>query len=164
MKCPTSFLAIICILLVVSFTVPADADINQTQFYSQALKQNRTIAIYYPPDYNNDSSQTFPVVYFLQGTGNFSEYQAMFSDINLFLDFAIVTKEVNSTVVVIPDGTSGLPYPFVADEWTNSGLLGLWEDYFIKDVVSFVESSVPKVQTYRGGRFLLGMGFNLCVF
>jgi len=114
----------------------------------------RTIYVYLPPSYGASEKQ-YPVVYYLPGYGD--------SNVIGFrlpgdMDALIESGKVNEMIIVVAGGDSKMGGSF----YVNSPVTGNWEDYIVKDVVSFVDSqfrTLPQAQS-RGitGHSMGGFG------
>ena len=114
--------------------------IKTVQIKSSSLANNivnepldRTFYVCLPPSYN-DSKKKYPVVYYLHGH---SEMPSDFPNVwfpRLFSEFETGAKEF---ILVCVDGLSNLGGAFYA----NSPVSGNWEDYVVKDVVSYIDKN-----------------------
>ena len=114
----------------------------------------RTIYVYLPPSYGTSEKQ-YPVVYYLPGYGD--------SNVIGFrlpgdMDALIESGKVNEMIIVVAGGDSKMGGSF----YVNSPVTGNWEDYIVKDVVSFVDShfrTLPQAES-RGitGHSMGGFG------
>jgi enterochelin esterase-like enzyme len=101
-------------------------------FFSRALGRDRPYYLYLPPDYD-DAGRAYPVLYLLHGaSGDFAEWPAIgFIDT---LDRAIVAREIDPFIVVIPQGDFGY--------WLNHADNGArWGDYVTRDLVAHIDGT-----------------------
>jgi enterochelin esterase-like enzyme len=122
---------------------------------SHSLFQTATeqpAAIYLPPSYH-DSTQRFPVVYFLPGFGcpihYFTAWQVFQGfDLQQSLDSLIRNGIAKEMIVVLPNGLNFMGGSF----YTNSPVTGNWEDFIARDLVRYVDSlyRTIRVSTARG--------------
>ena len=91
----------------------------------------RTIYVYLPPSYGA-SEKKYPVVYYLPGYGDSSVIGFRLPG---DMDALIESGKVNEMIIVVAGGDSKMGGSF----YVNSPVTGNWEDYIVKDVVSFVD-------------------------
>lgn len=110
------------------------------------------IHIYLPPDYYTDKDKRFPVVYFLHGCGDtFGELSVRGTD----MDKAMKQPGTKQFIIVEPDGTNILGGSF----FTNSPVIGNWEDYVTQDVVQYIDKNyrtIPKASARGISGFSMG--------
>lgn len=99
----------------------------------------RRTLVYLPPSYGRETSRNFPVVYLLHGATSVPEewidgsYQGM--NLGLVLDSLIAAKAIPELIVVMPNADNKLGAGFYA----NSPVAGNWEDFVVRDLVSYVD-------------------------
>jgi enterochelin esterase-like enzyme len=92
----------------------------------------RTIYVYLPPSYSS-SKKRYPVVYYLPGYGDSSVIGFQLPG---DMDTLIESGQVNEMIMVVAGGDSKMGGSF----YVNSPVTGNWEDFIVKDLVSFVDS------------------------
>lgn len=110
---------------------------------AQSLFQTATeqpTAIYLPPSYD-DSTRSFPVVYFLPGFGCPIQYFTLWRvfqgfDLHQSLDSLISSGVTKEMIVVMPNGLNFMGGSF----YTNSPVTGYWEDFIVHDLVGYIDS------------------------
>lgn len=112
---------------------------------SAALKNNalgdpsrRELVVYLPPRYRQEGAR-FPVVYFLHGyAGSGPQWKNVsafsYSPIER-LDRLIGSNAIPGIIAVFVDGWTALG----GSQWINSEAIGRYRDYFVQDVVGFVD-------------------------
>lgn len=120
-------------------------------FYSVSLDEIRMIDIYLPGDYFIDTVN-YACIYYLHGGGanqNEGNTSAMW-----YYNLHAEDTTINSppAIFVCPDGSCG---PYMGSMWSNSELYGPFEDYFIQDVIGFVESNFRAISD-KNFRSLVG--------
>jgi S-formylglutathione hydrolase FrmB len=94
----------------------------------------RRVSIYLPPGYDN-STQRYPVIYFLHGFA-WSDSMLVASDhFDLLLDKAISAGKIRPVIMVMPDEYTLYKGSF----YTNSTLTGNWADFTAIDLVKFID-------------------------
>ena len=111
---------------------------------SKILGKDVRYTIYLPFDYNS-SERYYPVVYLLHGYTDNDMGWMQFGEVNMIADEAIATREIPPMIIVTPDaGVS----------WYINNYDGtvMWEDFFIKEFIPFIESKyrIRKEKRYRG--------------
>lgn len=98
------------------------------------------IAICLPPSYK-DSDKHFPAVYFLAGFGDEAIFytNGMYQGLKMHQSIKELSesKIIGEMIVVIVSGTNFLGGSFFA----NSEAGGNWEDFVVKDVISYVDAN-----------------------
>ena len=101
----------------------------------------QTIAVYLPPSYETSPTKRYPTLYLLHGfTGNnkawtTNGYQGM--SLQPVMDEMIKTGRVREMIVVAPNGWNAYQGSF----YSNSTVMGNWEDYIYRDVVQTVDAN-----------------------
>lgn len=108
-------------------------DFFDTSFYSPILGETKSMRIFLPPGYHEDTA-TYPVIYYLHCAGG--SYQDLISYIPQIQEM-ITSGDIHPAIVVGPDGQCE---PFAGSLYTNSILYGNYEDYIIQEAIPFAES------------------------
>lgn len=123
-------------LLSVLWGTSALGTVENRQFFSDALGEMRWVQVYLPDDYDPDAQGGYPVVYWLHGVNSNHLGDDYLVDA---LNILIATGQIQPMIAVKPDG-SGCPWgPYNGCGWTNSELVGDFEDYVVNDLVNWVE-------------------------
>ena len=117
------------------------------EFQSELVPRTVKYHVYLPPSYENDSAQSFPVVYWLHGSGGFPS-----GALNMLasrFDGAINAKKAPEMIVIFPDG-------YGQSLWLNSkdGALPV-EDIFIEELIPHIDQNYRTIDS-REGRMLEG--------
>ncbi len=112
--------------------------------HSKILNKEVRYTIYLPFDYNT-SNRFYPVVYLLHGYTDNDMGWLQFGEVNMIVDEAIAKRKIPPMIIVTPDaGVS----------WYINNFNGkvMWEDFFIKEFIPFIESKyrIRKEKRYRG--------------
>jgi S-formylglutathione hydrolase FrmB len=130
-------------------TTGQNYDFFDTSFYSPVLDETKSMRIYLPPGYTEDTI-SYPVVYYLHGAGgSYLEVTPHLQDIQNMID----TGYIHPMLVV---GLDGQCQPFDGSMYTNSVLYGNYEDYTIQDAIPFAESVL---RTKNSSNYRCIMGF-----
>lgn len=136
-------------LLVMSAkTIFAQGTVVFETVYSKSLEGNylgdspdRAVAIYLPPDYEENVQKHYPVIYLLHGytldERDWLKDGRLGMDIKLILDGLIGQKKIQPMIVVMPNGYN----KYQGSWYTNSSVIGNWEDYIVVDVVEYIDST-----------------------
>jgi S-formylglutathione hydrolase FrmB len=113
-----------------------------------ALKGNKLgdaaeqrIAIYLPPSYETLPQKRYPTLYLLHGfTGKIEEwtrngYQGM--NLQTVVDGLIKSGAIGEMIIIVPTGGNAYGGSF----YTNSTVAGNWEDYIVRDLVSYIDNT-----------------------
>jgi len=122
--------------------------INLT-FYARSINMDRSVQIYLPEGYDQESTVRYPVIYFLHGTA-----QNSYSEDPLFSIFnnLISSKTISPVILVKPDGSCP---PWEGSYFINSELYGNFEDYIVDDLIEFIDSAYKTVAS-RDMRAIMG--------
>jgi enterochelin esterase-like enzyme len=101
-------------------------------FFSRALGREMSYFMYFPPDYD-ESGRSYPVLYLLHGAAGDAAEWPVYGVIDM-LDQAILAKDVEPFLVVLPQGEFGY--------WINHAEEGYrWGDYVTRDLVQHVDGT-----------------------
>ncbi len=120
------------------------------------VADDQQLAIYLPPSYGN-TSRRFPVLYFLPNfkTDLWRYTGATFQGFRFDQAMARQLKAgaANEMIIVIPNTVH-----FLGDSWyRNSPLTGNWEDFVVKDLVTYVDAQFRTIPA-GSSRALAGHG------
>ncbi|MCD4729846.1 MAG: T9SS type A sorting domain-containing protein [Bacteroidales bacterium] len=106
-----------------------------TSFYSPSLNLVKMVDVLLPPNYYTNPNKFYPVVYFLHGADqNQNSYPALINWTHNLIQDSIIRP----IILVKPDGSSP---PYAGSCYTNSELYGLYEDYIINDLITWIDST-----------------------
>ena len=150
-----------CLLLILAFTTRAtlaQSRVVNVEITSPSLEGNvvgdpatRTSRVYLPSSYDENSTQRYPVVYYLHGGGG--DENALFSKwrAHRTADRLIDAGTMDELILVSVDATTS----YAGTNYTNSALLGKAEDFIVEDVVSYVDNNFRTIAD-RDSRGLIG--------
>jgi S-formylglutathione hydrolase FrmB len=146
---------VILIGLVVVMAMPASGQgtLIDVMVPSQAIDDTIAVGIYLPQGYDPGGQQSYPVVYFLHGTGYSYPIYWTYFQMKASLDNLIGTGAIEPVIVVTPDG---LCEPYDGSWWTNSALYGNYEDFVVQELVDYIDSNYRTLPT-RSFRSLQGL-------
>ncbi|HEY5054634.1 MAG TPA: alpha/beta hydrolase-fold protein [Acidobacteriaceae bacterium] len=110
----------------------------------------RKLTIYLPPGYNA-SAQRYPVIYFLPNP--FGGHRVLFDQHHAaeIFDRAIAANQIGKFILVSVD----MRTPLGSTWYVNSPVTGNWQDFYIRDVVPYIDANFRTLAT-RNSRGLLG--------
>ena len=114
----------------------------------------REITIYLPPSYDESPGKRYPVLYLLHGFGgdNDSFVRGVGETLALMLlDGLMGGGVIPEMIIVMPDASNSFGGSF----YTNSELIGDYEDYIVRDVVGYVDSGYRTIPD-REHRVIMG--------
>jgi enterochelin esterase-like enzyme len=95
-------------------------------------KDQRVIGVYLPPSYFTSDTR-YPVVYYLPG---YTDSSMLGFSLPGDADELIRSRAIHEMVIVVANGVNRLGGSF----YVNSPVTGRWEDFIVKDVVSYVDT------------------------
>jgi enterochelin esterase-like enzyme len=132
--------------------------IKEIKFKSNYLGKKMAMLVYLPENY--DHIDYLPVLYFLHGRSG-DENILYDADINKVADSLIGNKKIKPMIIVCPriensrGINSSLKCEEVADPFGRIINRGMYEDYFIKEVIPIVDKSFHTISD-RNGRYIGG--------
>jgi enterochelin esterase-like enzyme len=97
---------------------------------------DRTVRVYLPAGYDKAKRQRYPVIYFLHGYGQDSEFYQKTLGWPQTLDRGLAEAKLPGMIVVMPDAMT----PYGGSMYSNSITTGDWEAFVAKDLVSYIDS------------------------
>ncbi|CAN5509011.1 alpha/beta hydrolase family protein [soil metagenome] len=138
--------------------------IESGEFHAVSLEGNligdspeRNILVYLPPGYERQKNIRYPVIYFLQGfaAGDNAARKKLFGEFAEIINRLIAAKKIKPIIFVTPDGNN----KFGGSFYTNSITTGNWEDYIVRDSVSYIDKkyrTIAKPESRGIGGFSMG--------
>ncbi|MEX1185885.1 MAG: alpha/beta hydrolase-fold protein [Gemmatimonadaceae bacterium] len=150
-----------CVLLT-STAAPAQAVTRIETVPAPSLAANllgdpawRQVTVYLPPSYPREPRRRYPVVYWLHGFA--SADRELISgirqglNIRLAMDSLLAAGAAREMIIVMPNARNAFEGSFYA----NSPVTGRWEDFIVRDLVSWVDGRYRTVWS-RSGRGIAG--------
>jgi S-formylglutathione hydrolase len=115
----------------------------------------RLATVYLPPGYSKNAKKRYPVVYLLHGFG--ADHRAFMRgayqnlNVRISMDSLIRSGAVSEMIVVTPNARNAFDGSFYA----NSVTTGNWEDFIVRDLVSYMDRRYRTIRN-RSGRGLSG--------
>lgn len=114
--------------------------INSVEISKNLVNENslQNLMVYLPADYDTSSSK-YPVIYFLGGYGDISNYwfdNTYGFSIQTSMDNLIKSSNTKSMIIVVISGKN----VFNGSFYTNSPITGNWENYIVNEVVPTIDS------------------------
>ncbi|MDE6762868.1 MAG: esterase family protein [Oscillospiraceae bacterium] len=138
----------------------SEANVKKINFHSNILNKDMGINVYIPKGYN---ANLLPILYFLHGrSGN---EDIMFDlNINVKADELIATGKIKPIIIVCPriENSRGINSSLICKEVFSPGNsdivinIGMYEDYFIKEVISLIENEFNTTKDRRS-RYIGGV-------
>lgn len=105
---------------------------------------DRNVSVYLPPSYDASPNKRYPVVYLLHGITDTDETWISpwtksgdpWQTIPGVMNRGISEKRFGEMIIIMPDENTKWGGSF----YTNSSITGNWEDFTVKDLVSYVDS------------------------
>ncbi|MGL5652342.1 MAG: alpha/beta hydrolase [Paraclostridium sp.] len=136
-----------------------ESKLEKLKFYSNILGKEMPLLVYLPENY--EILGPLPVLYFLHGR-NGNENIMSEVDINTKASEMIKNNKINPIIIVCPrmDNSRGLNSSIVCKEVVNPidnrvVNIGMYEDYFIKEIIPLVDNTFNTIQS-RNGRYIGG--------
>lgn len=126
--------------------VLAASRVDSLSIFSSTFGRNERVNVYLPDGYSPSSH--YPVIYFLHGLG----YNQDGYNLVPVLDGLIAAHLIHPVIFVRANGNCG---PYAGSMWTNSLLYGNWENYFVNDVVPYIDAHYATLPS-RANRMVMG--------
>ena len=148
-------IATVIVVLAVAQAVQAGGDYQVHTITSNALGEQRDVAVYLPEGYTPIGGQGFPVIYYFAGDGSTFNTEAAVAQLGAHIGEGLI----DPVIVVEPD-SHWTPYPAVAaDEFStlnmNSSAANEYRDWIVDDLISWVDGSFNTIAD-RSHRYVLG--------
>lgn len=129
-----------------------------TSFYSEVLDTVKMVDVYVPSDYYQNPNQDYGTIYYLHGAGG--DQNEGITEATLYYQVHAQDSTITSpaAIFVCPDGSCE---PYMGSMWLNSPLYGNYEDYFMEDVISFVEDNFRAIR-HKNFRAISGLSMGGC--
>lgn len=133
------------------------SEIRHIPFNSTYLNKQMALTVYLPNKYRDGGK--FPVLYFLHGRNGDESFIEQLGLAQL-ADTLIATSKIEPMIIVCPrmDNSRGLNSAKIAHQekiYGNFIDVGRYEDYFIQEIVPFVDDSFNTIPS-RNGRYVGG--------
>src|SRR5262245_26818686 len=124
--------------------------VDEEKVHGRSLEGNllgndadRDVLVYLPPSYASQSTRRYPTLYLLSGIGDpntvwtkaWNDRNPKYGTIPEVMDQGVAEGLLKEMIVVIPDAQTKFPGSF----YTNSPVMGNWEDYIVTDLVAYVD-------------------------
>lgn len=110
----------------------------------------RAATVYLPPGYGTHPRRRYPVIYLLHGFA--ADHRAFIRgayqnlNIRLSMDSLVRADAIREMIVVTPNARNAYDGSF----YTNSPVTGNWEDFIVRDLVSFMDRRYRTVRSAKG--------------
>ena len=139
-----------------------ESNVRNINFHSDILNKDMGINVYLPKGYE-ENNNPLPVLYFLHGrSGN----ENIIFDLNMkgIADEMIESGKIKPLIIVCPriENSRGVNSSSISNEVLSpgdSGIIinvGMYEDYFIKEVVPLIDNMFNTIKT-KNGRYIGGV-------
>jgi S-formylglutathione hydrolase len=119
------------------------------------LSNRQQVLVYLPPSYGQSGQRRYPVLYFLPGYDDpawiFAGGALQGFRLRDAMDRLTSEGRIGEMIVVLPSGATPLGGTF----YTNSSVLGRWEDYISGELVEYVDT-LFRTQRSPAGRAIAG--------
>jgi S-formylglutathione hydrolase FrmB len=118
---------------------------------------DRSVSVYLPPSYDT-SKERYPVIYLLHGITDTDQSwlrswkpNDVWQSLPGVMDHGIAERRFGEMIVVMPDTNTKWGGSF----YTNSTATGMWEDFLVKELVSYIDSKYRTIPS-RESRGIAG--------
>lgn len=132
--------------------------INTDEFHFTALEGNlvgdspkRSVIVYLPPGYERSKKMRYSVVYLLHGFNGYGVGNKGWlregGGFNVETISRLITeKKISPMIIVMPDGSNR----YGGSMYTNSITTGNWEDYIVRELVTFIDKNYRTLPNAEG--------------
>ena len=142
--------------------VPERGTVQHIKVYGKSLEGNlegdspeRDVSVYLPAGYQSHPKQRYPVIYLLHGftdnDANWFGATHVFVDAPAAIDKAFFSGSAREMILVMPNAYT----LYQGSMYSNSVTTGNWEDFVVRDLVSYVDSHYRTIPA-RESRGLAG--------
>lgn len=124
-------------------------DIRMNRYYSDGSNSWKRVFVYTPPDYDENTTEEYPVLYLLHGGGEDERAWAGQGRTDLIMDNLIAEQEAQPMLVVMVDGNVVMP-------GFGESFLKSLESELTETVIPFTEENY-RVKADAGNRALAGL-------
>jgi S-formylglutathione hydrolase FrmB len=152
-----NLLLILVIIVQTGFAQQFAPKIVEDSLYSASLENNggenptRTMLIYLPPGYEENTEKRYPVIYYLHGFTSSDSSNLKWFGTDKKLEFAFQTKKIRPFILVVANQHTLYKGSF----YTNSSLTGNWSDFTARDLVNYIDSKYRTIH-HRNSRGVCG--------
>ncbi len=116
------------------------------------------VIIYYPPGFNMaDSTEKYPVAYFLHGYGGDYTYYKDVYDLGTIMSYLIASDSIEPMILVFVNGRNLFYGSFYTNsEYGGNPVFGLHEDYIVTELIPYVENQILPKFKLSGERYIAG--------
>lgn len=143
--------AILLVFLAAPFAAAQEGRLVREKVHGSSLEKtptgesaDRSVSIYLPPSYETSPNKRYPVVYLLHGITDTDDAWINpwkkdgdpWQTLQGVMNRGIAEKRFGEMIIVMPSELTNWGGSF----YTNSTVTGNWEDFTVKDLVTFVDS------------------------
>ncbi|MBN2012121.1 esterase [candidate division KSB1 bacterium] len=115
--------------------------VREQLYYSQITEKWRRCFVYTPPDYEQNVSARYPVLYLQHGSFEDETGWANQGKANLILDNLIADKKAVPMIIVMDNGYAMKPSRGADAPRRGPGMFSAFEDVLIKEVIPMIDAS-----------------------
>jgi len=146
---------IVIVALAAALSVQAGGDYQVYTITSDALGEERSVAVYLPEGYAPIGGQGFPVIYYFAGDGSTFNTTAAVDQLD-----AHISEGVIDPVIVVEPDSHWMPYPDVSTDRfptfnMNSPAANQYRDWLVEDLIPWVDSTFNTIAD-RSHRYAVG--------
>lgn len=161
----TLFFAGVLLLLAAASALAQEGRLVREKVHGVSLEKtvtaesaDRFVSVYLPPGYETSPNKRYPVVYLLHGITDTDEDWTTpwkkddpWQSLQGIMNRGLAEKRFGEMIIVMPDAKTNWGGSF----YTNSSVTGNWEDFIVKDLVSYIDGKY-RTLARPGGRGLAG--------
>jgi len=159
---PTRVKALFAVFLLHSIPLAAEARVIEEMLHSPALENNllgdsaeRAVLVYLPPSYDDSPEKTYPVLYLFHGGGvnNKAWIENSYLDgyyVEPVMERLLSNGEILEMIVVMPDAFPYASDRYVFSFYTNTPVLGDYDDYLARDLVAHIDNNYRTIPHPEG--------------
>ncbi len=132
-------------------TIVSDSLYSESLVNDGGENSTRTMLVYLPPGYEENTDKRYPVIYYLHGFTSSDSSNLNWFATDKKIEFAFKKNKIRPFILVVAN-----QHTLYKGSWyTNSSLTGNWSDFVAKDLVNYIDNKYRTIAN-RNSRGICG--------